>query len=287
MIFDALLRWQRFLEVSGTANARTRREYRRYLLAFVADVMADPEWPSARDVLALTEDDIVEYLARYTAAKGPSRGMLLRALRSFYGWASSRDLIASSPVGRMKPGRSRYGPAPSLSVEQADALLRAAGEMRDPRAAPAIALQLYTGCRVGSLIAAEPADVDLGPLPSIVFRVAKGDRPYRVPLGPRGTDAARRLVELKDWHPVTAKRRPTLVGVGEERYRDWLREAASRAGVGHVWTHLLRHTAATRVAESGADIRTVMELFNWEDPRLIRRYAAASDERMRQAVARF
>lgn len=282
---DALLRWQRFLEVSGIANEKTRREYRRYLIVFLADITADPGWPGARDLFRITEDDVVAYLADYTAPQGQTRGMMTRALRSFYSWAVSSGLVETNPAARMRPARSKYAPAPSLSREETEALVVAAGEMRDPRAKPAIQVQLSTACRVGSLVALTVADVRLGEYPAVRFYRTKGDRPYEVPLGPKGAEAAARLVELKDWHPPRSRRRPTLIGVGEERYRQWVREAADRAGIDHVWTHLLRHTTITRLAEEGVDIRTIMELANWDDPKLLRRYAAASAPLMRKAVA--
>lgn len=285
-IFDAVLRWQRFLEVSEGCNARTRRDYRRYVMAYLADIMGDPHWHGCRDALAVTEDDLVTYLADYTVAQGQTRGMMLRALRSFYGWAESRGVVQRSPVARMKPKRNRYSPAPSLSAEEVARLIAAAGTMSDPRVAAAIQLQLSTACRIGSLVAARVEDVRLGEYPSIVFREAKGDRPYEVPLGPSGAAAAARLVELQAWHPPKSRRQPTLVGVGDERYRQWVHEAARRAGLEHVWTHLLRHTTITRLAEQGVDLRTVMEIANWQDPRLLRRYAAASDTNLRAAVSR-
>lgn len=49
-------------------------------------------------------------------------------------------------------------------------------------------------------------------------------------------------------------------------------------------SHLLRHTAITVLAERHVDVRTIMELANWEDASLFRRYAAASDPNMRAAV---
>jgi site-specific recombinase XerD len=106
--FVLVRRWQQYLEVSETCGANTRRQYRRYLIAFLADTLLEVE--------DLTEDDIVAWLADQPA-KGAMRGMTLRALRSFYGWAEDRD-ICRSPVKRLSPsarstGRHRACPATS------------------------------------------------------------------------------------------------------------------------------------------------------------------------------
>jgi site-specific recombinase XerD len=66
-----------------------------------------------------------------------------------------------------------------------------------------------------------------------------------------------------------------LVGVGYESYRLWIKKAGELSGV-EVNTHLMRHTRATRLAEAGVDVRTIVEVMNWVDGSLLRRYAAAS-----------
>lgn len=283
-LFALVGRWQNFLAVSGRCNENSRRQYRRALLNFWADVYSDPERDEPRDPMEATEDDVVAYLAELNP-RGDKRAGILRALRSFYGWALEREEINRSPVRNIKPRKPKYGPAPSLSPEKLEKLLTAAEEV-DPRARWAIQLQYATACRAGSLVEVTPDDIAQAARgPSITFRVAKGDKPYQIPLGPRGREAVARLLELIDWTPPTVRRRrPTLVGVGYTAYAAWAHKAGQIAGV-HLNTHLLRHTAISRMAESpDVDVRTIVEVANWEDASLLRRYAAASDPNMRRAV---
>ncbi len=272
--FGLIRRWQQFLEVSGRAGENTRRQYRRYLLSFLADVLKDP-----REV---TEDDVVSYLAGLDG-RGHMRGMTIRALRSFYAWAEDRGLC-QSPVRRLRVPPRKYGPAPALSPSELERVLAAAGQLPDPRARPALELMYATGARISSLCAVMPEDVDLDRR-RIVFRVAKGGQPYAVPLGPRGLRAAHELLELRDWKPRNVRaRRPTLLGVGPFVVWRWCKAAGERTGL-RVHPHLLRHTFATRLAEDPrVDVRTWVELMNHRDASLLRRYAAASEERMRRAV---
>lgn len=272
--FDLIRRWQDFLEVSGEAGPNTRRQYRRYLLAFLAEVLKDP-----RDV---TEDDVISYLASLDP-RGSMRGMTLRALRSFYGWAEERG-VCGNPVRRLRVPKHKPGPAPALSPAELERFLAAAATLPDPRAHPSLELMYATGARIGSICGVLPEDVDLERR-RIFFRVAKYDQPYSVPLGPRGLEAARRLLELRDWKPRNVReRRPTLTGVGPFVVWRWCKAAGERAGL-KVTPHLLRHTFATRLAEDPrVDVRTWVELMNHRDASLLRRYAAASEERLRRAV---
>jgi integrase len=48
--------------------------------------------------------------------------------------------------------------------------------------------------------------------------------------------------------------------------------------------HDLRHTAATRMADSGADAFTLAAIFGWSDVRMALRYTHATDEAKRRAV---
>jgi len=271
--FELLRGWQRYLEVSGRVAPNTARQYRRQLLAFVADVMVPLE--------QVTEDDVVGRLAEISP-HGEARGALLRALKSFYGWAASHGRVSHDPTRALRVPKRRYGRAPALTEEELEAIFRAA-ERVDPRARPTMELIYATGARLGSIAAVMPEDVDIGGA-WIEFREAKGHHPYGVPLGPRGLAAARRLLELRSFRPRTAaSRRPTLVGVGAGRIRQWVQEAGRLAGV-RVWPHLLRHCTITRLAAAGVDVRTIVEFANWRDPSQLRRYAAPLDPNLRAAA---
>lgn len=272
-LFSVVAAWDRYLEVSSTANPRTRQAYKRAVVNAAADTCSDPrEWD---------EDDVVAYLATYPA-KGQMRGQVLRALKSFYSYHAAHG--GTDPTERLKVRRPRAGPAPSLSADELDAILRAL-EKVDPRARPTIELMYATGARIGSLVAVKPTDVHWDP-PHIVFVVAKGDKPYTVPLGPRGQKAAAQLMALSDYSPKMAggHRRDTLVGVGPQTIRNWLSRAQDATDV-HLHPHLLRHVFATRLAEQGVDVRTWMQLMNHADPSQFRRYTATSDTNMIAAVS--
>lgn len=271
--FELLRTWSEYMTVSGTASPATARQYRRYAIALMADLLIPLE--------ELTEDDLIGWLAEHSA-RGPMRGQMLRALKSFYRWAVARGHLEHDPTARIRIRKKGYGRAPALTEEELEAVFGAA-ERVDPRARPTLELMYATGARLGSIAAVMPEDVDLDQA-WIDFREAKGDQPYGVPLGPRGLAAARRLLELRHWHPPTAGGRlPTLVGVGPARIRQWVERSGELAGV-RVWPHLLRHSTITRLASAGVDVRTIVEFANWRDPSQLRRYAAPVDANLRAAA---
>jgi site-specific recombinase XerD len=77
----------------------------------------------------------------------------------------------------------------------------------------------------------------------------------------------------------------TLIGVGAERFRQWVHAAEQEAGLGRVWPHLLRHAFLTKVAHTeGVSPEEVRKLANWSDLSQWSRYIAGSDRLARQAV---
>lgn len=264
--------WSQWLEARSLSPA-TIRTYRRTFVNFLADTLLDPE--------QVTERDVVAYLAGL-GAKGPQKGLVLRALRSYYSWAGT-----PLPIERLPTPRPKFGRAPSLDPGELEQVL-IRSEALDPRARPALELAYCTGARVGSLCALLPEDVRLDRRDGcyvVDFRVTKHDKPYSVPLGTRGEKAYRALLDLIDYTPPrVATRRPTLLGIGPSQFWNWVSRSGEAAGV-KVWPHLLRHTFLQRLAEDPtvADI-TWIELANHRDGSQRRRYSQATMPMRRRAV---
>jgi integrase/recombinase XerD len=255
---ESIARWSAYLDACGL-SAKTVRTYRRTVGNFLMDTLLD--------LHSVTEDDVVSYVAALPR-NGAMRGVVLRALRSYYAWAEDKGLCMN-PTRRLKPKNPKYGPAPDLSNEQLAKLLRAL-EDREPRRAWVILLAYETGARISSLCALEPRDVGRG---TILFRVTKGNRPYSVPLNPAAQEAADNLVALG---------RETLVGCGPTRVRQWLEEAGRESGV-RCWPHLLRHAFGTRIGRV-TDPGTWADLMNHSDLSQYRRYVSVDDKRKQAAV---
>ena len=260
-MFQSLRRWQDYLDATGH-SPRTSTEYRRALIRFLADVMMSPE--------EVAEDDVVGYLASL-GPKGGAKGLALRALRSYYGWASGRS-ETPNPTVRLKVRKPKVPPAPYLTTEEVARVVEAAAE-REPRRAWAIILAYSTGARLASLCSLTPDDVQDGKLH---FRVAKGGRTYSVPLS---GIAAQSVAEL------TRLGHPTLLGVGPTMFWTWLNQASRDAGV-RAWPHLLRHSFATRLRQTGTDAVMLAQMLGHSDLSQVHRYAGVEESEKRDAVAR-
>jgi integrase len=136
-----------------------------------------------------------------------------------------------------------------------------------------------------------PADVHLGPDARLDLLETKGGKPYSVPLERAGVVAAGHLLDRlrrggsseASEDASVGERPPYLIGVGAERFRQWVHAAEQEAGLGRVWPHLLRHAASTRVARS-SDPETWRRFMNHADLSQWARYVAGTDERVRAAV---
>lgn len=265
-------RWDQFLTVSGTVNDNTRRQYRRALVGFLADVCLDPR--------QVTEDVVVEWLAVQAVQ---SAGSYLRALHSFYGWATAREVVTTSPVRAIKVPRRKYQRQPALTKDQLATIIQEARRHRDPRVAPTLELLLATGARVGSVCALTSDDVDLE-RGWVTFRVAKNDDPYGIPLSDRALAAVKELLSLADYTPQRGKRRDTLVGVGRTRVEQWVQDVEDAAGI-PVWPHKLRHAFITDLAhDASVPLAVASRLANHKDPRVTLSYMDQDDDQLRMAL---
>ena len=277
--FPAVLhRFDRHLDVLGRSDS-TRRQYRYELLCWWVDYLHRAELEVA-DVHSVDIEEYVGGLPR----NGSKRGDALRALRAFCAWAHAEGEIDRNPVAHIPVPRPKVPPAPDLSGDELRRLLRAAFR-RERRRGWAILLCYVTGARVGSLVAVRPADVHLGPDARLDLLEAKGGKPYSVPLERAGVIAARHLSDLARRQRSGAIRAEDcrIIGVGAERFRQWVHAAEQEAGLGRIWPHLLRHAASTRVARS-SDPETWRRFMNHADLSQWARYVAGTDERVRRAV---
>lgn len=266
--FPAVLRrFDRHLDVLGRADT-TRRKYHYELVCWWTDYL----FPGELEVADVRSGHVEEYLGGLPR-QGSKRGDALRALRAFFAWAVVEGEVDRDPAAHIPIPRPKVAPAPDLSDGDLRRLLRAAFR-REPRRGWAILLCYVTGARVGSLVAARLCDVHLGEDARLDLLEAKGGKPYSVPLERAGVIAAGHLL------PSTNGR---LIGVGAERFRQWVHAAEQEAGLGRVWPHLLRHAASTRVARS-SDPETWRRFMNHADLSQWARYVAGTDERVRRAV---
>lgn len=116
---------------------------------------------------------------------GSTRDRRLGAVSSWYKWLIRNQAAIRNPVDLDTSERPVRAPrrAPALSDEQAAALL-AAADQDSPRAAAIIWLMLYTGIRVGELLAATTGDLGMERGYPVLHVHGKGGKTRTVALVP-------------------------------------------------------------------------------------------------------
>lgn len=266
--FEAIAEWLDFLSANGFSE-RTVEGYGSALVKMCVRLRLEPT--------EISESILMKYLSSRNP-KGPSSEQLKSAAKSYFAWAIRRGHQEEDPAEDLRYKRPKYPPAIALSRSEYGRAMEELRSHHDPRRAIAIALLLETGARIGSMAAVTPEDAGTQPGELICFNVAKGDRPYAVPLTPAGASCVAHLLPGANG---------TLIGRSKNTLWSWWHRAAKKAGLPpRKWrAHILRDTFATNLLASGVDVRVVQDLLNHADLSQMHRYAAVTDTRLRSALS--
>jgi site-specific recombinase XerD len=233
------------------------------------------EWLTAQslfDLRVLTREHVRAYEThvRREPIGRETQALRLRALKRLYGHLVDQGQLLLDPTeGIQEVSRREALPRPILTHAEIDKLLKAPNTSLSLGVRDRALLEvLYaTGIRVGELEKTTIHHVDLG-TQTLQVRHAKGGRPRTVPLGKHAT---RWLKEyLTQVRPKQAKHRPFertlfLVRGGrplvQTQIRGLLQLYRKQAKIKKAVTpHVMRHTCATHLMQSGADIRSIQSL---------------------------
>ena len=250
----------------------------------------------ADDVRDFTPDTVESYVESLTARglRASTVNVAMAALHSMgvYGTRSrdgrGRYILAENPVARVyRPKRQR--PAEKyLGLTELRALL--AVQLPAPERL-AIDLIVDTALRASELTEANVADLREDGEAVILSVKVKGGSHREVILGP---PVAGRLIESLRFREARPTE-PLLVNARGERYtRTSLSEvvlrAARKAGITRipVRAHVLRHTVATLLSATGAELPTIAAVLNHSDLATVHRYVHRKDavDEARAAVRR-
>ena len=285
---DAIALWRERLEVERRASAHTVEAYLTDLggfLAFLTVHLGKP--PGLDDLEALTAADLRAWLARRTSGglARTSTARALSAVRGFFRHLERRGIASNAAIATVRsPKLPRQVPRP-LSTDQSTDLLALADDDALPRWVAARDLALFMllyggGLRIGEALALDVATVKGA---GDTLRITgKGNKQRMVPLLPRVREALDAyLADRPDGAPAAS---PLFVGVQGKRLNPGVaqkrfRELRLLAGLpDNATPHALRHSFATHLLGSGADLRTIQELLGHASLSTTQRYTDVDAE---------
>jgi integrase/recombinase XerC len=248
------------------------------------------------DTSDITIGVLRSWLARLHS-QGASRATLARrasSARVFTAWAVRDGLLATDPGVLLASPKGRRSLPEVLGVEDAAAVMQAAGDDLSPkglRNAAIVELLYATGARVSELCGLDVDDLDRGR--HTVRLLGKGSKERTVPLGEPAAAAVGSWLARGRPRFATAESGPALLlgargaRIDPRTAREVVHERLKAvAGVADLGPHGLRHTAATHLLEGGADLRSVQELLGHATLATTQVYTHVSIERLRATYER-
>ncbi|MBN1357059.1 tyrosine recombinase XerC [bacterium] len=292
----AIQRFMTYLEVERGASPHTLRSYRQDIETFNRFLHKTSQGQDSKGRVKPSEIDryAVRSFLGYLHTQNYSRASMerkLAAIRAFFRFLKTRKLIRQNPVKYIPlPRKDRKLPT-FLTVNEADTLLNAYPSpnlLRDLRDL-AIAETLYgTGIRVSELVNMDVGDLDPG---SEEIRVlGKGGKERILPATQTAITAIETYLQARrnlksgksqpgDSNPLFTNLRGTRISDRSVR-RILHRMGLDRGLLKRVHPHQLRHSYATHLLDSGADLRAIQELLGHTSLSTTQKYTHISLERL-------
>lgn len=286
MSSDEQLLVQRFLDhlrVERGASPHTIRAYRHTIQRLVEHLHERDS--SVLEVQAL---DLRSFLFKEGRGRKPAtQARHVAAIRTFYRWLASLELVQDTPAELLSPPKAgRKLPRVLTEVEASDVCdaqpVSAPASLRDH----ALVELLYgAGLRVGEAHALDRADLQLDQ-GLVHVRHGKGGKERIVPLGPPAIQA------LRAWLQASPTDEPAVFlnrqggRLSTRSMRRIVKRYALSQGVAGVHPHALRHSFATHLLDSGADLRSIQELLGHSSLSTTQRYTHVSTAGLQEVYRR-
>lgn len=240
----------KYLEVERNCSLNTIKAYKEDLGDFIDFVGNKPAYE-------VSENDIEKFLTKFVMTHSESTAeRKLAAVKSFFRYLELEGAIARNPASLVSYRRREQKLPVVLTVEEVERMIEYADNPRD-----IAILELIYGC---GLRVSESSSLDVGDIDfkrEEVRVMGKGSVERIVPLGRRAISALQSYLKLR-----TGKDRALFVNkfgrrLSARHIYTIVKKYAEKAGIlKNISPHTLRHSFATHMLESGADLRVIQEL---------------------------
>jgi len=254
--------WIDHLRGECGCSPHTIRAYRSNLLSLSNFLMDTGKTLQAADLLALRSWLARERVGGKQRRKEPlapaTMARKVAAIRSFYRWMLREKRITVSPAGRLKSPRVPKKTPRFLDVPEAAVVVEQPAQSGWflTRNRALLELMYAAGLRVSECIGLDVHHLDLSN--RLVRVMGKGNKERIVPFGPPAAEAL--LIWLRQI-PDDGALFLNRFGKRLSSRSAWkiVRDAGASNGITGLHPHALRHTCATHLLGSGADLRTIQE----------------------------
>lgn len=200
----------------------------------------------------------------------------LSVLSKIFSLAVDAEIVEANPCFRVKKLKLNNQRIRVLSAEEEEKLLSALGE--NELVKNIVRIALHTGMRRGEIFNLTWFDIDFN-RNFIQIRESKSGKKRLVPMNETVKNLLGNLKRKNEYVFPSPK-----TGARLDNIKRSFRRAVEDAGIKDFRFHDLRHTAATRMADAGADAFTLMRILGHSDIRMTTRYTHATDAALRRAV---
>lgn len=296
---EALAAFEQHLRVERNLSPQTVRAYMADLKQFHGFLAQAPAGRRDGGELLEQADSLAirSYLADLYRKKlrKTSIGRKLAALKTFYTFLLRQGRIRSNPAELIQAPKAETYVPKVLSVDDVFALLGEHFEAGPAGHRDRAILELFygSGIRLSELAGLNLTDVDLDG--GLVKVRGKGARERLVPMGPPCREALARWIEERPAlvrEGRTGPENPLFLNRSGERLSGrsvarLLDGYVRKSGIGRkISPHALRHSFATHLLDSGADLRSIQEMLGHKSLSTTQKYTAVSIGRLMEVYDR-
>ncbi len=232
-----------------------------------------------------------EYLAELVKDKTPSSvARKLASLRTFFKYCQRKGVVENNPAKEVATPKVPKRIPKFLTVDEVFALLDSPGneESLGVRDKGIMELLYGSGIRVGELVELDVHNIDL--TEGTVRVLGKGRKERIVPIGDKACRALHAYLDVRSEFVAGAKNENALFvnrrggRLTARSVERMLNKYIERSGLQKkVTPHVLRHTFATHLLGSGADMRGIQELLGHSSLSTTQKYTHVGIENLMKA----